>query len=215
MQTIMRKRVFLWLFLTLLGLLLGPYGCSQSPDRAASHEYVNAVEARRTMKDRFFKADRNSPLTAEQMQEFNNLPYFPIDPGYRVAARFVVNAEPHLFAIQTSTGEERVYVRVGRLEFELGGKDLTLMAYQSQDEVRRQGKGGHLFVPFTDETSGNTSYGGGRYLDIDWPEGETTIIDFNLAYNPYCAYNHNYSCPIPPPENRLPVAIQAGEKRFH
>jgi uncharacterized protein (DUF1684 family) len=213
-QTMIRKNMFLGLCPALLGLLLVLQGCSQSPDRSAHIQYIKAVEAGRAMKDRQLRSGRSSPLTAGQRRDFRQLSYFPVDPGYRVAARFVANSEPYLFAIQTSTGEERVYVRVGRLEFQLGGQDLTLMTYQSQDEVRMKGKGGHLFVPFTDKTSGSDSYGGGRYLDIAWPEGETTIVDFNLAYNPYCAYNHNYSCPIPPRENSLPVEILAGEKTF-
>jgi uncharacterized protein (DUF1684 family) len=214
----MRKRawekIFLRLGPALLGLLLVQYGCSQSPDQSTKAQYIKAVETQRAMKDRQFRSGRNSPLTVDQMRDFRQLSYFPIDPGYRVPARFVANSEPHLFAIQTSTGEERVYVRVGRLEFQLAGRNLTLMTYQSEEEVRMKGKGGHLFVPFTDKTSGRHSYGGGRYLDIGWPQGETTIIDFNLAYNPYCAYNHNYSCPIPPRENSLPVAILAGEMTF-
>jgi len=213
MQTMTWKKVFLRIGPVLLGLLLVQYGCSRSPDRSANAEYIKAVEAGRAMKDRQFRSGRNSPLTMDQMRDFRQLPYFPVDPGYRVTARFVANSEPHLFAIQTSTGEERVYVRVGRLEFQLGGNDLTLMTYQSEDEVRMKDKG-HLFVPFTDKTSGRLSYGGGRYLDIAWPAGDATVIDFNLAYNPYCAYNHNYSCPIPPRENNLPVEILAGEKTF-
>lgn len=213
MQTMVRGKMSIWLGLALLGLLVGHYGCSQSPDRAERAKYINAVETGRAMKDRQFRSGRNSPLTADHLRNFRQLPYFPVDPGYRVAARFVANSEPHLFAIQTSTGEERVYVSVGRLEFQLDGKDLTLMTYQSQEEIQKKGTG-HLFVPFTDKTSGIQTYGGGRYLDISWPEGATAAIDFNLAYNPYCAYNYNYSCPIPPRENNLPVAIQAGEKTF-
>jgi len=208
------KKIFLRLAPALLGLLPVQYGCSQSPDQSSKAQYIKAVETQRAMKDRQFRSGRNSPLTADQMRDFRQLSYFPVDPAYRVSARFVANPEPHLFAIQTSTGEERVYVRVGRLEFKLDGKNMTLMTYQSEEEARMKGKGGHLFVPFTDKTSGRHSYGGGRYLDIGWPQGETTIIDFNLAYNPYCAYNHNYSCPIPPRENSLPVAILAGEKTF-
>ena len=214
MQKMVKWKMTLWLGLPLLGLLLGQYGCSQSPDRAEREQYIKAVEAERAMKDRQFRSGRSSPLTADQIRNFRQLSYFAVDPRYRVTARFVADFKPHLFVIQTSTGEERVYVRVGRLEFKLAEKELTLMTYQSRDEMRKKGKGGHLFVPFTDKTSGIQSYGGGRYLDINWPEGETATVDFNRAYNPYCAYNHNYSCPITPRENYLPVEILAGEKRY-
>ena len=121
---------------------------------------------------------------------------------------------PELFAIQTSSGKERSYGRVGKLEFKIDGKNYVLMAYQAQKEIGNKEAGGHMFVPFTDETRGRESYGGGRYLDIGMPKGESITVDFNLAYNPYCAYNYKYSCPIPPRENHLPVRIAAGEKKF-
>jgi len=209
-----REMGCVWFALVLLAYMLGQIGCSKQPDQAEVNQYVKEVEARRIMKDRQFRNGRNSPLTAEQRQNFGQLHYFPVDIKYRVSSRYVQNPSPELFAIQTSSGQERVYVRVGRLEFKINGTGYTLMTYQDQDEVQKKVEGGYLFVPFTDETSGSQSYAGGRYLDIGMPNGESGTVDFNLAYNPYCAYNYRYSCPIPPRENHLQVQIPAGEKKF-
>lgn len=204
----------IWFGLVLLACMVGPIGCSKQPDKEEVNRYIKEVETSRTMKDNQFRNGRNSPLTAEQRQHFGQLNYFPVDLKYRVSARYVHNPSPESFAIQTSSGKERAYVRVGRLEFQIAGENYTLMAYQAEKEVGNKEAGEHLFVPFTDSLSGSQSYGGGRYLDIAMPKGESVIVDFNFAYNPYCAYNYRYSCPIPPPENHLPVPIPAGEKTF-
>ncbi|MCB0475507.1 MAG: DUF1684 domain-containing protein, partial [Flavobacteriaceae bacterium] len=98
--------------------------------------------------------------------------------------------------------------------FELNGQSLKLHVYQNQELIKQAEYENHIFIPFTDLSSGNESYGGGRYIDLEIPRGDTLVIDFNKAYNPYCAYNHKYSCPIPPRENSLPVAIHAGVKAF-
>ena len=111
--------------------------------------------------------------------------------------------------LTTSTGEERDYVEAGELRFKLDGQDARLVAYASATHVDS------LFIPFRDATSGKETYGAGRYLDIPYPHGETTELDLNLAYNPYCAYSEAYSCPLPPRENWLTVAVRAGEKSFH
>ena len=214
MLLIGRERGCVWFALVLLACMVGHIGCSRQPDQAEVDQYVKEVEARRAMKDNQFRNGRNSPLTAEQRQNFVQLHYFPVDFKYRVSARYVRNPAPEQFAIQTSSGRERTYVRVGGLEFRINGTSYTLMTYQDRDEVQKKRENGHLFVPFTDATSGRDSYGGGRYLDIGMPKGESITIDFNLAYNPYCAYNPGYSCPIPPMENHLQVEIVAGEKTF-
>ncbi len=214
MLSIGRKIGGPWLGLVLLIGLLAQLGCTKQPDQAEVDRYSKEIEAGRTMKDNQFRMGRNSPLTAVQRQSFEQLHYFPVDYNYRVNARYVQNPSPALFAIQTSSGKERVYARVGRLDFKINGIGYSLMAYQSLEEVQKRSEGGHLFVPFTDATSGGKSYGGGRYLDIPLPKDASVNIDFNLAYNPYCAYNSKYSCPIPPRENRLPVEIVAGEQTF-
>ena len=108
-----------------------------------------------------------------------------------------------------------IYNKFGKTVFKLNGKKYTLAIYQNVDLVNTAGYEDYLFIPFKDLTNGEDTYGGGRYLDLKIPEGETILIDFNRAYNPYCAYNHNYSCPIPPFENHLKVKIEAGVKKYY
>jgi len=194
-------------------ILMLQHACSKLADKEAE-KYIQDVEARRRWKNEQFKYARNSPLTPEQRIKFKGLNYFPVDIAYRVEARFVDTKDPFRFKIQTSTGEERLYAKVGELRFGLGWGRYSLMAYQAV-ERNEQGRERDLFVPFTDKTTAEQSYGGGRYLEVRIPQkGGTVVLDFNLAYNPYCAYNLNYSCPIPPRENHLPIEILAGEKIF-
>ncbi len=128
-------------------------------------------------------------------------------------AEFTKLSAPIEFRVQTSSGAERVYLTAGKLDFFIDEKKFTLMAYQDKT-LLDQGNTTTLFVPFTDLTTGHETYGAGRYIDIEMPYGNSLLLDFNLAYNPYCAYNKNYSCPIPPQENHLEAAIRAGEKNF-
>lgn len=204
---------WLWLLLLCLGVLLTVIACDSSrPNRLETLRHKKEVLEARHDKDRFFKTSRNSPLLDQQQWKFTALSYFPVDMAYRVTARYQSLAKPLEFKIRTSTGHERLYRTVGRLDFTLSDKPLTLFAYQEQGEEAPVGDA--LFIPFTDLTSGTESYGGGRYLDVEKPTGESVALDFNLAYNPYCAYNHNFSCPIPPAENHLDVPIRAGEMPF-
>jgi uncharacterized protein (DUF1684 family) len=185
--------------------------CTQpsDPEEAA---YIKGIEAQRLMKDKQFKSAGNSPIPREKIRNFSHLQYFPVDAAYRVEATYLANDTGTTFTIETSTAEKRTYVKKGSLQFTLHGKRLTLAAYQDETLAGTKKYAKHLFVPFTDVTTGKESYGAGRYLDVNFPDGQTVTLDFNLAYNPYCAYNHNYSCPIPPRENHLPVRIEAGEK---
>lgn len=203
----------MWLILLAAALLfLFQYGCSRQADRAEIREYIKRVETQRTLKDLQFKDSPYSPLARGQLPGFKGLSYFPVDYSYRTEARFIANPEPIAFRIQTSTEEKRLYIKSGRLEFSLHGNKYMLMTYQEAGPGGRSEPDSSLFVPFTDLTTGRECYGGGRYLDIKRPAGDMVIVDFNLAYNPYCAYNHKYSCPLPPQENHLDVAIEAGEK---
>ena len=196
----------------LLGLLLGLCACGSRPNRLEVLRHQRQVLNSRADKDRFFKASPQSPLFNEQQWVFHALNYFPVDIAYRVTARYQHLNNPAQFKIKTSTGHERVYLTVGRLDFTLLGQPLTLFAYQEDSPEGRARS--ELFVPFTDPTNGRETYGGGRYLDIDQPQDDKVVIDFNYAYNPYCAYNHNFSCPIPPSENHLNLPVRAGEKLF-
>ena len=196
----------------LVGLLLGLAACGSRPNRLEVLRHQRQVLSFRADKDRFFKDSPQSPLFNEQQWAFHALNYFPVDIAYRVTARYRHLTSPAQFKIKTSNGHERVYLTVGQLDFTLLGQTLTLFAYREDSPEGRARN--ELFVPFTDKTNGRETYGGGRYLDIEEPKGDKLVLDFNYAYNPYCAYNHNFSCPIPPPENHLGVAVRAGERLF-
>ena len=155
-----------------------------------------------------------SPLTNEDLKTFKALDFFPIDSTYKVVATFKLEENPTLFEMQTTTDRKPIYKNYGTATFSLAGKELKLHIYQSQGLIKKPEYKNHLFVAYTDTTNGTLSYGGGRYLELEIPEGDTIVIDFNTSYNPYCAYNHKYSCPIPPRENDLPVAIKAGVKAY-
>lgn len=204
---------------TTIGVLLAAVilllltACTTEVDKEKETAHRQEITAMRAAKDRQFQNQAGSPLPPEQIADFTGLNYFPINYGYRLVARFEKITTPESFRIKTSTTEERLYTRTGRLKFKLKGAEYQLMTYEDAATYRDQ-RPARLFVPFTDETTGRESYGGGRYLDIEMSGsgGDTVILDFNLAYNPYCAYSQRYSCPIPPPENHLKVKILAGEK---
>lgn len=202
----------LWQWLACIGLMLVLAACGSGPNRIEILQHKKEILAVRKDKERFFKTSQDSPLTTEQQMSFKELSYFPVDIAYRVSARYQRLEKPVEFRIQTSTGHQRVYVTIGRLDFTLAGQALTLFAYQEKGQ-EANGRNS-LFVPFTDQTTGKDTYAAGRYLDLPEPKGDSVVLDFNLAYNPYCAYNYNFSCPVPPPENQLDAAIKAGEKLF-
>jgi uncharacterized protein len=156
-----------------------------------------------------------SPLTAEDLKIFKALDFFKIDSKYIVEATFVRFKNEKEFGMKTSTSRLPKYLKYGELHFQIDGKNLKLNLYQDIDLSKQAGYEDYLFLPFTDMTCGNKSYIGGRYLDMKFPKSNKVVIDFNKAYNPYCAYNHRYSCPIVPAENDLKIEILAGVKKFH
>jgi len=157
-----------------------------------------------------FADSEESPLTEEDWLSFESLEFFPIDTSYRVRARLEFHTDNKPFAMQTTTDRLPIYKRYATARFLLNGKECSLEIYQNQDLIQDPEYSDHLFLPFTDKTNGNSSYGGGRYIDLSIPEGEEIIIDFNQSYNPYCAYSSEYSCPIPPRVNDLDLEIRAG-----
>lgn len=161
----------------------------------------------RQQKDEFFKHDWQSPLEADQRRDFTGLKYFPENPALRFTLPIEPYPDPAIVTMQTSTGSVREYVKYGQFSFEVNGETATLQVYQDADD-------GYFFLPFVDATAPEETYGAGRYLDIEQNADGTFTIDFNYAYNPYCAYNDKWSCPIPPKENRLKVRIEAGEKNY-
>jgi len=156
-----------------------------------------------------YKNPDTSPLGAEA-SAFMGHEFFPIDLTYRVKAKFEAYKLEDFFTIPTSGPREAVYRKFGLLTFKIAGKKHHLTVYQNRDLIRNPIYKNYLFLPFTDATNGNSTYGGGRYIDMSIPKGKTVILDFNQAYNPYCAYVDGYSCPIPPAENDLDIAVEAG-----
>ncbi len=160
----------------------------------------------RQAKDEFFEKDGQSPLTDNQKLNFHGLNYFPENPALHLVLPVEEFATKEKIKMPTSTGEVQVYNRFGKIKFEVDGQPAELTIYASRDG---------FFLPFVDALVGKETYGAGRYLEPSLAGGGKLLIDFNYAYNPYCAYNENWSCPITPAENRLKVPIRAGEKVFH
>lgn len=162
-----------------------------------------------------FSNPLQSPLTEAGLADFDSLHFFPILLKYRIEAKFVRTPNEKAFRMQTTTARTPEYVKYGEAHFKIDGVNCVLNIYQNVDLIKKEGYKDYLFVPYKDATSGEESYGGGKYIDLRTPKGKKTLVlDFNQAYNPYCAYNHKYSCPIPPSENTLKVAIPAGVKAY-
>lgn len=159
----------------------------------------------RREKDQFFALNSQSPLTPDQKRAFHGLSYFSENPDLRMEVQ--VEPFPHkdIIQMQTSTGSVQRYTRYGQFKFMVEGQVAELTIYAS-----REG----FFLPFADSLAGTETYSAGRYLEPEHLGGNRFLIDFNLAYNPYCAYNDRWTCPITPPENRLTVPIRAGERLF-
>ena len=156
---------------------------------------------------------KESPLRGDNLKNFKQHPFFPINLKYRVTAKFVKTENPVPFELPTSSGKFKQYQEYGKATFELDGKSFTLTLYQSLDLMKMKKYKDYLFLPFRDETNEKETYGGGKYMDLKIPAGNEIILDFNQSYQPYCAYNaFDYNCPIVPAENKLPVRIEAGVK---
>lgn len=150
-------------------------------------------------------------LSDEEIDHFQGLDYFQIDPSMIITAQFEYS-KGKKFKMPTSTERMPIYRRYGFVYFEIAGQKCTLTVYQNMELIKKEGFKDYLFIPFKDATSGNESYGGGRYLDLRIPKSTALVLDFNTCYNPYCAYSMRFSCPVPPAENTLNVKIEAGEK---
>jgi uncharacterized protein (DUF1684 family) len=153
----------------------------------------------------------NSPLLKKDLIDFKGLPFYKIDSQYIVTAKIKRIDKTKPFKMKTTTDRRPKYVVYAIATFKIKGKSHQLNIYKSYG-ISKPEYEDYLFLPFTDETSGNDTYGGGRFIDLRMTKGNEMVIDFNQAYNPYCAYNHNYSCPIPPKDNHLKVRIEAGVK---
>lgn len=173
--------------------------------------YVQQIEQERKEKDQFFETHPQSPIPQADRESFDGLAYFPPDPSYRFELELDEHDNPETISVETTHDGVREYLRWGEFQFEIDDEAATLQAYRSDPSEDR------LWVPFRDETNGAETYPAGRYLDLEEAEhrdGDGWILDFNLAYNPSCAYADAYECPLIPMENWLDIRIEAGEKTY-
>lgn len=176
-------------------------------------DWADELRANRAEKDEFLDTHRQSPIPPEKRDDFDGLAYFEPDPDYRVEAEVTVHDEPEPLELETSDGRSVDYERVVTFDFELNDEDVEIHGYQQPDEDLADAP---IFVPFRNKTTGAATYDGGRYMDLETERaletGDVIPLDFNLAYSPFCAYSETFSCPLPPEENWLDVAVEAGEK---
>ncbi|MEN7550905.1 DUF1684 domain-containing protein [Rapidithrix thailandica] len=177
-----------------------------------NQSYEEEVIEYREKKDRSLKHDSESPLDKQQKEKFGGLQYYKANIAYKVEAEVVPYKIPETLTVTTSQDLERSFLKYGKARFTLGDKEHELLLLKPIRSTTPQAEN-MLFLPFTDETSGRETYGAGRYLDLE-ERDDKIVIDFNYAYNPYCAYNEIYDCPIPPQENHLNIKILAGEKVY-
>ena len=200
----MSLRVKIVLFV--IGLLLFNVSCTVKKVRMT---YNSAFQKKM---NEMFKDASKSPLKPNDLKTFSSLSFFPIDSSFVVKAKLTPTPNSKYFDMKTTTervSKERIY---GVLTFELQQQTFELNVYQGKDST--EVKSNYLFLPFLDDTNGISTYGGGRYMDLEVPKSDSIWLDFNTAYNPYCVYNERYSCPIVPRQNYVPIQIKAGVKRF-
>lgn len=200
----MRLPSFVALALALLAACASPPDAVPLPPLAERTADWNRWRA---AKDSLFRT-AESPLLPAQQARFETLDFFPYDSTLAFAVTLAPALERDTLRMATSTGAPRDYVRFGTFSFSSGGRTYRLTTFQPIDGDLR------LFLPFMDATSGRATYAAGRYLDLDPAQDGRYVLDFNYAYNPYCVYNPTYSCPLPPPENRLTLPVRAGERAF-
>jgi uncharacterized protein (DUF1684 family) len=184
------------------------YETSLTPDEEET--WKRALLRFRTRKDEFMGQSHDSPFSHSVQTGFEGLKYFEPDPRFRFDTKLLRYPAEESVMMSTSKGTRQLYNKVGRFDVAVGGKPVQVQAYQSAEREDPS-----IFVPFRDATSGNESYGAARYLDLKVQHDDRYLLDFNYAYNPYCAYDDGYVCPLPPKDNWLAVGIIAGEKKYH
>ncbi|EJL65198.1 DUF1684 domain-containing protein [Flavobacterium sp. CF136] len=198
------KKIFI-----LVVLLTFNFGfCQKKFDRIDAEKFQKKINSE-------YADAKTSPLMETDLKTFKTLDFYPLSSKYYVNAKFVKAKDEKVFEMKTSTSRKPKYIKYGTIFFSIDGIALKLNVYQDIELSKSDEYKDYLFLPFSDKTCGKESYIGGRYIDLKIPKGNTILIDFNKAYNPYCAYNHKYSCPIVPLENDLNVEIKAGVKTFH
>jgi len=195
-------------YLVVIFIVIANLSCAQN-----KKPLMGDTEFQRELNSEFKDASK-SPLKKKDLKNFEGLDFFKFDSTYVVKAQVELRSNSEWFKMQTTTSRlsnKRVFAV---LHFKLKGRSFSLNVYQDQDLMVKEGLEDYLFLPFLDETNGVSSYGGGRYIDLEIPDGHSITIDFNTAYNPYCAYNERYSCPIVPRNNYLNLEVKAGVKAF-
>ena len=179
-------------------------------DQRDQETWARALNRYRKDKDDWLRTSHESPLMNAQPEAFDGLKYYDPDPSFRFEVKFQRLQTPDSLVLGTSKGSRQIFNRMGYFELSVGGTPVRIHAYQSAERDDP-----HLFIPFRDATSGKESYGAARYIDLEVEHDDEYALDFNYAYNPYCAYSDDYVCPLPPTENWLKVPITAGEKKYH
>ena len=205
---------YLGIFLLIFSSLF-IYGQDGSLTDDELNREVQDFKKYRLEENKRFQDSAHSPLHKDSINEFHGLEFFPLNETFIVRAKYKMNKKRKKFKMVTSTSRLPHYRDYATLTFWVDGKTYVLHAYQNVEYAKKKDYENDLFIPFNDHTNGIATYGGGRYLDIIIPEGDAVILNFNMTYNPYCAYNDRYSCPIPPDENKLEIAIDAGVKKYH
>lgn len=193
------------LFVVLSFIFFYTFNAKNPAEKPPSLEYTSRLKQERIAKDKFFKEDGQSPI--EKKSAFKGLAYFEIDNAFKVTAELILDNAEKKYAISTTDNKADTLIKFGVAKFTLGGKVNQLTLFKTENSRL-------FFLPFRDLTSGKQTYGGGRYLDVPQSDmlANKVVLDFNLAYQPYCAYNYTYICPVPPLENVLNIEITAGEK---
>lgn len=175
---------------------------------ADASDWRDAVAEQRRSKDGFFAESDDSPIPRGDREDFDGLDYYQIDPAYRFELTFDARDEDAPIALETQAGGRQEFLHCGVFQFGIDGEPVTLHGYRADPDEDG------LWIPFRDATNGDETYGAGRYLDVPAPDDGTWVVDFNRAYNPFCAYDDRYDCPVIPRENVLDVPIPAGERAY-
>lgn len=200
----MKNRRLLFVLIN-FGFIVGLYGQELKSDSITQSIIKFQLELNKEYLDSV-----TSPLLREDRIKFASHLFFPPNMACCVLANFYRTPKEKTFKMKTTTERQPEYIKYGYITFKLEGREYKLNLYQNIELSKKEAYKDYLFLPFTDLTNGKTTYAGGRFIDLKKPMGKKIIVDFNKAYNPYCAYNHKYSCPVPPPENFLNTEINAG-----
>lgn len=202
------------LFLIVFTLFIGMSSFSQTEKGSIDSTYIKEIMSFQNDLDKQYRDEARSPLNKKDRKNFIGHSFYKINPAYRVTATLKRTPTARPFRMKSTSNRTHEYVKYGVLTFKLNGVSLRLSVYQSVSHQKSEKYKNFLFLPFKDRTNGNETYKGGRYLDLEVPEGDSLIIDFNKAYNPYFPYNHAYASHLVPRENHLLVEVRAGVKNY-